>query len=106
MKQRLAAAIVVTVVAAAIGGVAYGARASESDVLAFAKARISLTQAIAIAEQSVGGKAAKAGFEHTSQKRTYEVEIVKDGKVMDVKVDADTGNVISSSDDDDDWERN
>jgi uncharacterized membrane protein YkoI len=106
MKQRLAAAIVVSIVGAAIGGAAYGARASESDALAFAKARISLTQAIAIAEQSAGGRAAKAGFEHTNQKRTYEVAIVKDGKVMDVRVDADTGNVISSSDDDDDWEGN
>src|SRR5262249_47616316 len=105
MKRRLTAATIVTLAAAAIGGGAYAARSQEHDALAIANAKVSLTQAIAAAEQNVGGKAAKAAFEQANQKWVFEVEIVKDGKILEVKVDAETGNVISSAaekDDDDD----
>ena len=104
MKRRLAAAIVVTGIAAALGGGAYAARAKESDAQAIANAKISLPQAIALAEQSVGGKATKARLEQTNHKWAFLVEVVKDSKVLDVKVDIESGTVISSTEDDDEYD--
>ena len=100
MNRKLSAAIIATLGAAAIGG-AYAAKPdTENDALAIAGARISLAQAIAAAEQHVGGKASKAELEQHKGQWTFDVEVVKDGRqVMDVKVDTNTGKVLASSED-------
>ena len=79
--------------------VAFAASKMESDSAALATAKISLTQAITSAEQHTGGKAAKAEFEHTKTGWAYDVEIVNGAKTVDVRVNADTGTVISAVDD-------
>lgn len=85
---------------ATAGAVAFAARgAAENDALAVLQAKVSLTQAIAAAEQHAGGKAAKAEFEHSRQGPVYEVEVVAGTKVFDIKVNADKGSVISSVED-------
>ena len=93
-------AIAVAVAMAASGAVAYAAGGGqENDALAIANARISLTQAVAAAEQHANGKATHAEFEHSRQGWIYEVEVVSGAKVFDIKVDAEKGTVIASQED-------
>ena len=85
---------------AAAGTVAYAAQSStENDATAINKAKISLVQAVTIAEQHVNGKAARAEYENSSRGWVYDVEVVSGAKVFDVKVDAAKGTVISSAED-------
>lgn len=85
------------------GGMAYAVSSQqagmENDALAIGKAKISLTQAIATAEQQTGGKASRAEFEHEKGSWVFDVEVVKAGKVFDVRIDADKGTVLSSKED-------
>jgi uncharacterized membrane protein YkoI len=85
---------------AAAGSMAYAAAGGmENDALAIAKAKISLVQAITTAEQHAGGKATHAEYENSKQGWVYDVEVVSGAKVLDVRVDADKGTVISSAED-------
>ena len=85
---------------AAAGTVAYAATNSmENDAMAIAKAKISLAQAITVAEQHANGKAARAEYENSKQGWVYDVEVVSGARVFDVKVDADKGTVIASAED-------
>ena len=54
---------------------------------------------MAAALQQVGGKATKAELEQHKGQWVFDVEVVRDRKVSDVKVDASTGKVTSVSDD-------
>jgi uncharacterized membrane protein YkoI len=101
MKRKLSAAIVAALATAAIAGGAYAAKgAAENDALAIAGSKVGLAQAIAAAEQHVGGKAAKAEFEQSKGQWVFDVEVVKDARVvMDVKVDATTGKVLAATED-------
>lgn len=85
---------------AAAGTVAYAAQGGlENDALSITKAKIPLTQAVTAAEQHANGKASRAEYENSKQGWVYDVEIVSGTKVFDVKVDADKGKVISSTED-------
>ena len=85
---------------ATTGAVAYATTAGmANDAQAITKARISLTQAINIAEQHAKGKASRGEFENSMQGWVYDVEVVSGAKVFDVRVDADKGTVISSAED-------
>lgn len=70
--------------------------------MAATNANISLTQAVAIAEKHVSGKASQAEFDSEKQGNLYKVEVVADTKVFDVKVNAETGAVISLTHDTED----
>ena len=72
---------------------------------ALAQAKISLSQAIAAADQHANGKAAKAELEDENGKLVYGVEVVGDGKSTDVKVDINTGQIVSAQADGSDHER-
>ncbi|MCI2810948.1 PepSY domain-containing protein [Eoetvoesiella caeni] len=96
-KSVLAAAILAS--ASAVGYAATSATSLENDALAISKAKISLTQAITAAEQHVNGKAVHAEYEDTKSGWAYDVEVASGTKVYDVKVDADKGTVISSTQD-------
>jgi uncharacterized membrane protein YkoI len=100
MKRKLYPAALAAAAAIAIGG-AYAAQqgSPENDALAIASAKISLTQAISAAEQHVGGKAAKAEYERDKGQWVFDVEVVKDKTVMDVKVDPASGKVIAATED-------
>jgi uncharacterized membrane protein YkoI len=98
-KLSLIAFAVVAAVGAA-GTVAYAANGGmENDAMAIAKAKISLIQAVTVAEQHANGKASQAEFENSKQGWVFDVEVVSGAKVFDVKVDADKGTVISSVED-------
>jgi uncharacterized membrane protein YkoI len=110
MKQSFKLAVVGAVAATAIAvGSVYAAKSSENDALALASAKIGLAQVVTAAEQHVGGKAAKAEYEEHKGQWVFDVEVVKDTKVVDVTVDAASGNVITAVEDkldhDDDKDR-
>ncbi|WP_333877943.1 PepSY domain-containing protein [Methylobacter sp.] len=67
----------------------------------FSQAQISLSEAIKTAEQKTGGKALEAELDDDSNAVQFEVEIVKDGRIHEVKVDGKTGTVLKVSLDDD-----
>jgi len=90
---------IIAVALASAGVAAFAANTMENDAAALANAKISLSQAIASAEQHTGGKAVHAEFEHTRAGWAYEVETVNGAKVVDVTVDAATGTVVAAVDD-------
>ena len=63
----------------------------------FSQAKISLTEAIKAAEQKTGGKAVEAEINDESSTVQFEIEILKDGKIHEVKVDGKTGKVLKVS---------
>jgi len=75
---------------------------AESDVSSIEDAKIGMAQAVTTAEQLVGGKAVHAEYERHKDQSTFDVEVVKDKKIMKVKVDPASGKVISSVEDRDD----
>lgn len=98
------------IIIAAAGTTAFAAKGGmENDAMSITKAKISLTQAIAVAEQHAHGKAARAEYENSKQGWIFDVEVVSGAKVFDVRVDASKGTVISSiedkSDRDDDHDK-
>ena len=87
---------------AAVIGSAYADKSAESDASSIEDAKIGMAQAVTTAEQYVGGKAVHAEYEHHKDQSTFDVEVVKDKKIMKVKVDPTSGKVISSVEDKDD----
>jgi uncharacterized membrane protein YkoI len=85
-----------TVISVAAIATVYAATSSENDALAIASAKVSLTQAVTTAEQHVGGKAARAEYEHHKGQWMFDVEVVKGKQVMDVKVDSINGKILSA----------
>ncbi len=85
---------------AATGVMAYAANGGmENDASGVTQAKISLIQAVTVAEQHANGKASRAEFENSKQGWAYDVEVVSGAKVFDVRVDADKGTVVSSTED-------
>ena len=99
--MKLSAKIALAAASLAVAAsAAYAARnVAENDAAVIANAKISITQAISVAEQHVGGKAARADYENTRQGRVYDVEVVNGTKVFDVRVDAEKATVLSSVED-------
>ncbi len=93
-------------IAAAVLAVTAGAYAAtnatggaENDAMAINNAKVSMTQAVAAAEQHTSGKAVKAEYENTKAGWAWDVEVVNGAKVFDVRVDAANGTVLSSNED-------
>ena len=76
----------------------------QQDAAALAQAKISLSQAVAAAEQKAQGKAVRAELEDENGKFVYGVEVVGGGKSTDVKVDIATGAILSAQADQADHE--
>ena len=101
MKRKLMfPALIIAAGVASAAGLAYAKESSgtENEATAdLAKAKISLSQAVATAETQAGGRATKAEFDGEGGVVAFKVEVVTpDNKVMDVKVDAVDGKVLSS----------
>ena len=97
--NRLIKLSVLSVLSAAAIGSAFAAKSLENDALAVMAAKISITQAITAAEQHVGGKASRAEYERAKGQYVFDIEVVKDKKVMDVKVDPTSGKVMAAVED-------
>ena len=89
----------IAIALASAGAVAYAANTTENDALALANAKVPMAQAITVAEQHANGKAARAEYERTVTGWAYDVEVVSGTKVFDVRVDANTGAILSSVED-------
>lgn len=72
---------------------------AENDAAAINGTKITLSQAIGTAEQHVQGKAARAELERSKGNLVFDVEVVNGSKTFDVKIDADKGTVLASTDD-------
>lgn len=100
MNRYSKLALVVAAVATVVAGAAYAANGGlESKVTAITKAKIPLIQAVSIAELHSKGKALEAEYKNAITGAFYEVEVVSGGKIFEVKIDADKGSMISSSED-------
>jgi uncharacterized membrane protein YkoI len=88
--------------AAVLYATVIGSAYAENDASSIEDAKIGMAQAVTTAEQHVGGKAVHAEYEHHKDQSTFDVEVVKDKKIMKVKVDPTSGKVISSVEDKDD----
>lgn len=95
MKQKIYLATLAALIASTVG-IAYAAKSTENDAFAVESAKISMAQAITIAEQHVGGKAARAEYEQHKGQWVFDVEVVKAAKIMDVSIDATSGKVLAA----------
>lgn len=98
MNRKIYRVALAALVTAAIGS-AYAAESAENDALAITGAKISLMQAVAAAEQHVGGKAFQVEYQRYNGQWVFDVEVAKDQSIMDVKVDSTSGQVVSSVED-------
>jgi hypothetical protein len=98
MERKFYLAVLGVLLATAIGG-ACAAQSAENDALAIAGAKIGMAQAVTAAEEYVGGKASRAEYERHKALWVFDVEVVKDKKVVDVKVDPISGKVIATEED-------
>ena len=89
----IAAATVLALSGAAAAYAKDGAKDAVSDL---ARAKITLTQAVAAAEQHSGGRATRAELEHRKGKTAFEVEVVNGKAVSSVVVDAADGKVLAT----------
>jgi uncharacterized membrane protein YkoI len=89
----------VVAIALGAGATAFAAQNGENDAVAIRNAKLSLVDAVGIAQRHTSGQASRAEFENTKQGWVYDVEVVNGRKVFDVRVDATKGTVLSSSED-------
>ena len=92
MKRKL----ILSVLVAASVGSAYAGESGENDGAALAQTKISLTQAIAAAEQHANGRAIRAELEDENGTIVYGVEVLSGAKATDVKVDVRDGKILSA----------
>ena len=112
MKRKLT--LMVAGVALAVGGIGAALASTQNasgqshgeDDLDVGRAKISLSRAVAAAEQKVGGRAAHADLDDENGKLVFGVEVVTGKQATDVKVDAMSGQVLSARADQADAENN
>jgi uncharacterized membrane protein YkoI len=90
------AALAATLVAAPLAGPAFAAAGEDQEQTALMNSRITLSQAIATAEQQSGGKAFDAGVDVDHGKPRVVVETSGPKGVQTVMVDADSGQVVGT----------
>lgn len=95
--KSLSLLVVFTSLAVA-GSMAYAQSSNDARPPA-AHAKITLTQAIASAEQYTKGQAVRAEYERTHGNWAYDVEVISGSKVLDVRVDGEKGTILSSKED-------
>jgi len=86
----------IALVAIVTAGNAQAASPRENDGRMITEAKVDLANAVTVAEDHVGGKATHAAFEPSHGQLLYDVEVVGDHQVMDVKIDAMNGQVLSA----------
>ncbi|MDD2465679.1 MAG: PepSY domain-containing protein [Desulfobulbus sp.] len=108
MKQNVLAPALALVMVSMSSG-AFANSMMQNDALTTPPAQISLTKAISIAEQYATGTASKAELEQNDDQWVFDVEVVNGPKVMDVKVDPQSGKILAANldkaDHDDDCDR-
>jgi uncharacterized membrane protein YkoI len=100
-KRLFGAAAAAAVVSATAAAAVFAASSEEvNDASEVLQARVSLSQAVAAAEQQQQGRASRAEYEQDQVgHRVYEVEVVTATRTFDVTVDAETGKVLGATED-------
>ena len=94
---RQTKAVILVIALAAAGTIAYAEPTPADAPLAITQAKVSMAQAIGIAELSALGKAVNAEFDQSKLGMwAYKVEVVNATATFHVKVDSATGVVISA----------
>jgi len=103
MKSRRIVVVSVLAMAAATAALAGESRqGSEAhEAVAYEQVKMTLADAIALAERQTGGKAVEATLEQEHGTVSFEVEIMKDRAFQKVTIDARTGQVVSTKADHD-----
>ena len=97
-SKAIPAALAAIVVLGPAAGFALAAEHEDQvQTSALQDAKVSLVDAIRTAEQRVKGKPIDAGLDHQNGNLRYEVEVLKDGVVHKVTVDAQSGEVVTAS---------
>jgi uncharacterized membrane protein YkoI len=96
-NKLVAAALVGTMAAGALGPVSTAQARSDRESAIIADAKITMAQAIAAAENQVGGKAVETGIEDENGTAAFEVEVLKDGQRHTVLVDPQSGEVVKTT---------
>ena len=101
-SKLIAAVLVGTMAAGALGPVGAASARSEreratNEAAIIAGAKITMAQAIAAAENQVGGKAVETGIEDKNGTVAFEVEVLKDGQRHTVLVDPQSGEVLKTT---------
>ena len=104
-RKMLIPALIMAAGVATAGGLVYaqssGAKPNDA-ATNLAKARITLVQAVSIAERQVGGMASHAEVENENGRLVYGVEVSDNIRTIDVKVDANDGSIVSAQADHED----
>ncbi len=99
-RTLLTATLAGVIASGAIGGsIAAYARNNEqatNEAAIMANAKITMAQAIAPAEQQVGGRAVGTGIEDQDGTVYFEVQVVKDGARQKVLVDPQSGKILKT----------
>ena len=105
-KTTLATTMAIALLTAGFGANLMADSDDAATAAAQQSAKISMTQAISIAEQATGGQSTEAEFELEDGVAMYEVEIaMADGSEVEVMIDAQSGSVLSQETEDDDDEK-
>jgi uncharacterized membrane protein YkoI len=96
-KPAYAIAVVMFVGAAAGGAFAKGKNEDANDMAALSSMKVSLTQAIATAEQQGGGKAVSADIVTKGGSPRIAVELVASGSTKKITIDGQTGQVTGNA---------
>jgi uncharacterized membrane protein YkoI len=95
MKRNVMVVAALSVLALGAGAFAAESHHGEGDeAAAYAKAKMSLTDAIALAERQTGAKAVEAKLENERGALTFDVEVMKNDGFQKVVIDAQTGQVL------------
>lgn len=95
-KPAYAIAVVMFAGAAAGGAFAKGKNEDANDMAALSSMKVSLIQAIAIAEQQSGGKAVSADIVTKGSSPQVAVELVASGSTKKITIDGKTGQVTDN----------
>jgi uncharacterized membrane protein YkoI len=108
MKQNVLATALALVLFS-MSSPTYANTMMQNDALTTPPAQISLAQAISVAEQYAAGTASRAELERDDDQWVFDVEVINGPKVMDVKVDPQSGKILTAkldkADHDDDRDR-
>ena len=98
-KQLVAALTAGTIAAGAIAGAVYAKERRDTptnEVQIIAKAKVSMAQAIAAAEQATGGKAVGSEIEEQDGTVHFKVTVLKDNVRQKILIDTQTAQVVKT----------
>lgn len=98
-KKNMMSVAVALLLSGATLSDAYASHAE--DLKSLDNAKITLTEAIGIAEKEQTGTAIEADLDQENGKTVYDVTVVKDKKFYDLRIDAVSGDVLTVKEDKD-----